>query len=105
MTTERTPGRSPCCGCAVRCGRCGNELPSSLAGYEVVTLVRGDDWSGLYIGDRLVTEGHSVTALDALEAVATLLGGFAIETVEADQEWLESEGSLPAALVDVRRRA
>lgn len=69
----------------------------------VVVFVYGDDWQGLYVEDLLVTEGHQVSTNDALEAVQNL-GVFQIGlSIEADQEWLESEGSLAAALADVKR--
>lgn len=71
---------------------------------RTVTLVSGDDWSGLYIDGALVTEGHSVSARDALEVVAGV-GPFRLVCEVADQEWLESEGNLPAKLADVRLAA
>lgn len=38
-----------------------------------LTLVRADDWEGLYVGDNLVTEGHSIDLQEALEAVGMKL--------------------------------
>jgi hypothetical protein len=68
---------------------------------RTVTVVRGDDWSGLYIDGVLVEEGHRLGVEDVLEVVRHL-GPFDVETVDADQEWLESEGNLPKLLGEVR---
>lgn len=64
-----------------------------------VTLVLANDWDGLYVDDKLVTQDHSIYASEALEAV-----GFSVGVVEADDEWLKRRGQLPVSLAAVRRR-
>jgi hypothetical protein len=63
-----------------------------------VTIVDGDDWEGLYVDGRLVTEGHRVSVTEALNAV-----GVSCEVVYADDHWLEEVGRLPDQLRKVRK--
>lgn len=65
-----------------------------------ITLVCGDDWTGLYIDDQLVTENHTLPARLVLEMLAKrkLL---TFKSLVPDQDWLEGEGSLPPMLGDV----
>jgi alkylated DNA nucleotide flippase Atl1 len=73
----------------------------SIAGSQdeksVVTLVRGDDWTGLYVGDKLVEEGHSLPAFRVIDALKNV-GRYTYVEREADQELLEDSGSLPESL-------
>lgn len=69
-----------------------------------LTLVRGDDWEGIYLDGALKREGHSFSlnrAIYELGNVCVVLG----EVVDVDEEWLIERGNLPARLADVKRRA
>lgn len=66
-----------------------------------LTLVRGDDWEGIYIDGKLVTEGHSHDTMEAIK-LAIARGVTEAETMWANDAWLQDEGSLPRALHDVR---
>lgn len=60
------------------------------------TLVRGDDWCGLYVDGILKFEGHSIRPEAIVEEY---MGG---TVVDADEEWLEKRGRLPAKLSHVK---
>jgi hypothetical protein len=62
-----------------------------------VTRVWTDNWEGLYVNGRLVAEGHSLDAREALEAV-----GWAVESRELDEEWITERGHLPDGIDRVR---
>ena len=73
-----------------------------------IRIVTGDCWEGMYIDGQLVTEGHSVTAFDALSIVQSYQEIHCKMTVEevvitiADQDWLEDRGGLPDRLDHVK---
>lgn len=70
----------------------------------VMTLVRGDDWEGIYIAGKLMTEGHSIELTHGIVlAIEHKVTG--ITTVFCDLDWLHEEGNLPTALTDVKRAA
>lgn len=62
------------------------------------TLVKCDDWEGLYADDTLLTERHAVGVVEALR-----LAGVRAEAVYADAEWMGDRGNLPESLADVKR--
>lgn len=66
--------------------------------FPNVTIVNGEDWSGVYLGNLLWREGHSVDWEDLLEMV-----GVKIDSIYADCDWLCSRGTLPEKLSDVMR--
>lgn len=66
---------------------------------RVLTLVNSDDWRGLYVGEELILEGHSLRAVDVANAA---LGCTAVQEREADCSWLQEIGSLPPTLSQVR---
>lgn len=64
---------------------------------EKLTHVLCDDWEGLYLGDKLICEGHRIRLDDALQKL-----GHKVETKSVDEGWLEeTSGSLPSDLDDV----
>lgn len=66
-----------------------------------MTFAVGDDWSGVYIGDVLMREGHSVDPVDAaIMAIEFKASGVVMWGV--DVKWLEDRGDLPANINDVR---
>lgn len=67
----------------------------------VMTIVDGSDWSGVYIDDDLIFEGHSLDPFFVAElAVDRRVEG--VVRLYADIEWLEDRGDLPANLFDVK---
>jgi hypothetical protein len=76
-----------------------------------VAIVRGEDWEGLYINDRLMNENHSIMTARALEILSEAFNALPpnsnpiieVEAVDADDEWLSTRGSLPRNLKDVKR--
>jgi len=60
-------------------------------------FVYGDDWEGLYIDGKLVTEGHAITVEEFAEII-----GVEFNESFADIDWLQEEGSLPEKLEDVK---
>lgn len=64
-----------------------------------VTIVRADDWEGLYIGDRLIDAGHSLRIDDVLRHLQ-----IDCQVLHANEQWLEECGSLPPNLEEVQTR-
>jgi hypothetical protein len=69
-----------------------------------MTLVRGDDWEGIYIDGKLMAEGHSIKLAVGI-AMAIEHRPRGITTVFCDLDWLHDEGNLPQALADVKLEA
>jgi hypothetical protein len=63
---------------------------------EKLTVVTGDDWSGLYVDGEWMAEGHHVEAEDVCRAL-----GISVDFLEAHQEWLDRRGALPSKLHNV----
>lgn len=59
-----------------------------------VIHVYGEDWEGIYLGDNLLNEGHSIRISPLL---SSLIGCeiTSLESYEIDQDYLEGLGSLP----------
>jgi hypothetical protein len=66
-----------------------------------MTIVQGDDWVGVYVDNKLVSEDHD---LDAFEVVGTVFQYNVTECEKkfADLDWLADQGSLPELLEDVQ---
>ena len=62
-----------------------------------ITFVGADDWEGLYVNDKLVMENHSLDVFKVLNAI-----GVDYKYIEADNEWIGEQGSLPLKLKDVK---
>jgi hypothetical protein len=63
-----------------------------------LTLVKGDDWEGVYDQyGHLVEEGHSIDWPRLLQKNACMVVG----TKYADLDWLEGVGSFPYKLSEV----
>jgi len=65
----------------------------------VLTLVRADDWEGIYVGDKLACEGHYVELTVGI-ALAIEHKATGIKTVWRD--WIHDRGDLPQNLADVK---
>lgn len=61
-----------------------------------ITFVSADDWEGVYAGEDLLIEGHSVTARGLAHAL-----GFYTYGMTANHDWLHSIGRLPEKLAEV----
>lgn len=66
-----------------------------------LVLVRADDWEGIYVDGKLVTEGHSHDTLEAIK-LAIKHGVSEAETKWANDAWLHDQGNLPNKLADVK---
>lgn len=69
---------------------------------ERLTLVRGDEWEGVYLDNRLWIEGHRFS----LAQVMHELGGKVVQfgdVITPDDVWLMDRGTLPTRLDDVKR--
>lgn len=61
-----------------------------------IKLLRADDWEGLFVDGRLVTEGHSLTAEDIIRGLKLDYNSGWI-----NQEWMEDHGSFPYDVNDI----
>jgi hypothetical protein len=69
---------------------------------EVVFVSSPDgDWEGLYIDGKLVDQGHSLNPHSVAEKILLRIPGNVVDTKEAAQDWLETEGYLPENLSEV----
>lgn len=72
-----------------------------------ITLLRADDWEGLFINGECCTEGHHITADDVLRYVCNEISknkgvtdiDYSIDFIS--QEWMENEGSFPQYLEEI----
>jgi hypothetical protein len=62
-----------------------------------IAIVDGDDWKGLYIDGKLVTENHQLSIYDILDAI-----GVKYKYVPVDEDWLYERGRLPDKLSEVK---
>lgn len=58
-----------------------------------VTIVKGDDWQGLYVDGKLKTEDHTLLVEDVLNNL-----GIRFTRLNADIDWLHERGALPEDL-------
>lgn len=68
-----------------------------------VTLVWADDWSGVYFGNDLVQEDHSIDVARLLKNMVGKGGVLGVDEyyIQDNTKWLNTMGCLPAALSDV----
>lgn len=65
---------------------------------KTATIIdNGDDWVGIYIDGKLVTQGHQINPRELLKQL-----GYFVESLEPDYDWLDGEGYLPEDLKDVK---
>lgn len=66
-----------------------------------MTIVMGEDWVGVYVDNKLVSEGHD---LDAFEAIETVFQYNVTECEKkyVDLDWLADQGNFPELLEDVQ---
>lgn len=67
------------------------------------SIVQGDDWAGLYVGGKLMMEGHSLRLEDALDFLEQKgLIYYEVMWLEGPQlDRLHNEGNLPKKLDEV----
>lgn len=65
---------------------------------EVVVLL-GDDWSGIYVDDKLVYENHSIPLHELAKAI-----GFKLVHVDSEKEaWAEYDYRCPRQLAEFKQ--
>lgn len=64
-----------------------------------ITIVdhAGGDWTGMYLDNKLVLEGHSLNWWEILNILK-----IEYEEIEADENWMYENGNLPKDLKDVQ---
>lgn len=68
---------------------------------QIVIVSNGDDWEGLYIDGKLVTENHRLSPRDVLNAL-----GLTLERKHVSTEYLGGEVvSLPQNIKEIPKRA
>jgi len=65
---------------------------------KILTIARGDDWNGLYVGEDLVNEGHSFSMLEIAKTAMTC--GEVVQKY-VNLGWLSERGSFPLKLSEV----
>lgn len=63
-------------------------------------IAMADDWTGLYVDEVLIEEGHSISNYAVLKAAIDT----EVESVEekwVNHQWIELNGSLPRDMSDV----
>lgn len=69
----------------------------------MITIIKGDDWGGVYVDGILVDQGHewgyNVSTVERLMKIMDLPN---VEVVEVDTEWLAEAGWLPVYLEEVK---
>jgi len=63
-----------------------------------VTIIRGDDWSGVYLNGELMIEGHSIDEQSLLEAMGYFVSG---KYIDNEEIWEEMGNNCPQKLEDV----
>lgn len=67
---------------------------------DIKLVTNCDDWQGLYIDGKLITEGHSISLRDFADAV-----GVEYDRVEVSTAWLGRKvGNLPATFDKVPKK-
>ena len=65
-------------------------------------IVNGDDWQGIFVDGKLISEGHSFSSYELLEIVKEHGAVGEFWSLEPDMDWLEDRGGLPDTLRDVK---
>lgn len=68
-----------------------------------ITHVQAENWEGVYAGDKILLQGHSINAVDLLSSMLGLGTLLAVSHVEAGS-WLSVEGVLPDSLEEFYKR-
>lgn len=66
-----------------------------------LTRVTSDDWQGLYLDDKLISQGHSVDVIYALRRYIMKNGAIVLDEVSsctADEDWMKDRSDLPESL-------
>jgi len=65
-----------------------------------ITLVKADDWQGLYLNDVLVHENHSIRVSEVGQIINDSLV-LSYTELEVSYVWMETMGHLPPLLSDI----
>lgn len=71
-----------------------------MKGVEVVIVI-GSGWEGLYVNEKLETEGDSISLHDFVDLINKYKTFKSIETREISDECLDETASCPKNLEDV----
>lgn len=69
-----------------------------------LTRVTSDDWEGLYLDDKLISQGHSVDVIYVLRRYIKNNGAIVLDEVvsyPADEDWMKDRSDLPESLREV----
>lgn len=66
---------------------------------DKITFVEGDDWVGVYLNDKLITQGHSINERELLESLG--YKNIDAKYIEDEEIWDELGNSCPEKLSDV----
>lgn len=70
-----------------------------MSALTYVSSAHGD-WCGIYIDDKLLTEGHSIPVHEWLDIVQTQTI-YKTQEMEVCGEWLEEGGNFPQSFSDI----
>lgn len=65
----------------------------------------GDDWQGAYLDGFLLTQNHSVSAVELLRSMdgyRVKEGRLTVKVMVYDEDWLSEVGGMPESLSDVK---
>lgn len=62
-----------------------------------ITIVDGDDWMGIYLGENLIYQGHSISTSSLLDLL-----NIEHQSRDVDIEWLHDRCELPEQITDVK---
>lgn len=64
-----------------------------------ITFIEGDDWVGVYLNGKLITQGHSINERELLESLG--YKNIDAKYIEEEEIWEEMGYSCPENLSDV----
>ncbi len=65
----------------------------------------GNDWSGAYLDGALLTQNHSLSAIELLRSMDGYRvheGRLTVKVLSVNEDWLAEAGSFPEILADVK---
>lgn len=70
------------------------DLKDAIENPHSITIIVGDDWSGLYIDGELYMQGHNdyVNRFSLEKVIAEISSDVTITRVEKDQDWFDEQG-------------
>lgn len=68
---------------------------------ERTVVARGNDWEGLYINGKLITEGHSIDNIELANLVIIYGLKEKLEAREVNYSWINYIGAFPDSIDEV----